>query len=112
MLNLTLKDSEDGSNKFLLNINLQKAVKGTSIIFVGTLIGTILSLVGTIIVARFFSVGEYGLYGLSIFVISLILQISALGINQGSSRYISFFRGKKEVNSFIAFVAMHDMNHD
>ena len=96
MLKLTNKNPQDGSKRFLLNINLQKAIHGSSIVFIGTVIGMILALIGTIIVARFFSVGEYGLYGLTIFIVSFILQISALGINQGCSRYISFFRGKKE----------------
>jgi len=79
-----------------LDSNLKKAAKGTGILLIGSVIGTILGLVGTILVARFYSVGEYGLFGLGTFVVSFFLNISTLGIFEGCPRFISYYRGEKD----------------
>ena len=77
-----------------LDSNLKKAVKGTEIIFFGQVIGTIFGLISMTLVARFYSTGEYGLYGLGLFVISFFLRFAFLGIGEGCPRYISYYMGK------------------
>ena len=77
-----------------LDSNLKKAVKGTGTIFFGQVIGTILGLISMMLVARFYSTGEYGLYGLGVLVISFSLRFAFLGIGEGCPRYISYYRGK------------------
>ena len=77
-----------------LDSNLKKAAKGTGIIFLGQVIGTIFGLISMMLVARFYSTGEYGLYSLGLLVISLFLRFAFLGIGEGCPRYISYYRGK------------------
>ena len=60
-----------------LDSNLKKAVKGTGIVLLGYFIGTVLGLVGTILIARSYSIGYYGLFGLATFVISFFLNLSS-----------------------------------
>ena len=79
-----------------LDSNLKKTVKGTGIIFFGQVIGTILGLISMMLVARFYSTGEYGLYSLGLFIISFFIGISSLGVFEGCPRYISYYRGKAD----------------
>lgn len=94
--NLTSGKENNNSNNEL-DPNLKKAVKGTGIIFIGAVIGTIFGLISTILVARYYSVGQYGLYGLGLFIVGFILGISQIGITQGCPRYISYYRGKNDL---------------
>jgi len=87
------KPKEDG---YILNQSLQKSVKGMITIFVGTIVGTALGITSRVLVARFYSVGEYGLYGLGISIISLLSGVSYLGIIEAAPRYISYYRGKRD----------------
>lgn len=79
-----------------LDSNLKKVAKGTGIIFFGEVIGTIFGLISMILVARFYSTGEYGLYSLGLFIISFFLRVSSLGVFEGCPRYISYYRGKAD----------------
>ena len=66
------KNSNDKIEKIrgpMLDDNLKVAAKGTGVLFFGQIIGTILALISSILIARVYSVGEYGLYGLTIFIV-------------------------------------------
>ena len=76
--------------------SLQKIAKGTGIIFTGTIIGMFLGFIGRIILIRYTTQTEYGIYCLALVVISIFVTISTLGLQEGSTRYIAYFRGKKE----------------
>ncbi|MCK4734713.1 MAG: oligosaccharide flippase family protein, partial [Methanophagales archaeon] len=75
---------------------LQKIAKGTGIIFIGTIIGLLLGFVGRIILIRYITQTEYGIYSLALVIISIFATISTLGLGEGSTRYIAYFRGKNE----------------
>lgn len=79
-----------------LDEDLKKVVKGTGIIFFGSILGTILGLVGTILIARFYSVEEFGFYGLITFIVTFFIAIASLGLLDGCPRYISYYRGKQD----------------
>lgn len=79
-----------------LNSDLRKAVQGTSILFIGTIFYTLCGMICSIIVARHYSVGEYGIYGLALFLVMFISGISSLGMNEACPRYIAYYRGKKD----------------
>lgn len=49
-----------------LDGDLKIAVKGTGILFFGQIAGTIFGLISMMLVARSYSTGEYGFYGLGI----------------------------------------------
>ena len=80
----------------IVNQSLQKIAKGTGIIFVGTIIGMFLGFVSRIIIVRYITQSEYGIYTLAMVLMSIFVTISTLGLQQGSTRYIAYFRGKNE----------------
>ena len=80
----------------IVNQSLQKIAKGTGIVFTGTIIGLIIGFVGRVILIRYITQTEYGIYCLALVIISIFVTISTLGLSEGSTRYIAYFRGKKE----------------
>ncbi len=78
----------------VVNESLQKIAKGTVIIFTGTIIGLLLGFISMIVLIRFTTRGEYGVYSLSFTILSIFVVISTLGLGDGSTRYIAYFRGK------------------
>ena len=84
----------------IVNQSLQKIAKGTGIIFIGTIIGLLLGFIGRIILVRYITQTEYGIYSLALVIISIFVTISTLGLGEGSTRYIAYFRGKNEEKIF------------
>jgi len=80
----------------IVNQSLQKIAKGTGIIFIGTIIVLLLGFVGRVIIVRCITQSEYGIYSLAFVIISIFVTISTLGLQEGSTRYIAYFRGKNE----------------
>ena len=80
----------------IVDESLQKIAKGTGIVFTGTIIGLFLGFVGRIILVRYTTQSEYGIYCLAFTVVSIFVVISTLGLGEGSTRYIACFRGKGE----------------
>jgi O-antigen/teichoic acid export membrane protein len=80
----------------IVNQSLQKIAKGTDIVFTGTIIGLLLGFIGRVILIRFTTQTEYGIYSLALVLISIFVTISALGLQQGSTRYIAYHRGKRK----------------
>ena len=79
--------------------SLQKIAKGTGIIFTGTIIGMLLGFVGRIILVRYITQTEYGIYCLALVIISIFVTISTLGVQEGSTRYIAYFRGRRRIKA-------------
>ncbi len=79
----------------IVNQSLQKIARGTGIIFIGTIIGMLLGFIGRIILIRFTTQTDYGIYCLALVVISIFVTISTLGLSEGSTRHIAYFRRKK-----------------
>jgi len=84
----------------IVNQSLQKIAKGTGIIFTGTIIGMLLGFVSRIIIVRYITQSKYDIYSLALVLISFFATISTLGFQEGSTRYIAYFRGKKEEKIF------------
>lgn len=80
----------------IVNESLRKIAKGTTIIFIGTIIGLLLGFVGRVVLIRFTTQCEYGIYSLAFTILSIFVVISTLGLGEGSTRYIAYFRGKGE----------------
>ena len=80
----------------IVNESLRKIAKGTGIVFTGTIIGLFMGFVGRIILVRYTTQSEYGIYCLAFTVVSIFVVISTLGLGEGSTRYIACFRGKGE----------------
>jgi len=78
----------------IVNQSLQKIAKGTGIIFTGTIIGLLLAFIGRVILVRFTTQIEYGIYSLALVMISIFITISMLGLSEGSTRYIAYHSGE------------------
>ena len=80
----------------IVNQSLQKIAKGTGIIFTGTIIAMLLSFIGTVIIVRYLTTSEYGLFSLALTVIGILAGLSSLGLGEGATRYIAYFKGQQD----------------
>ncbi|MFQ6057216.1 MAG: flippase, partial [Methanosarcinales archaeon] len=80
----------------ILDESLKKIVKGTGIVFVGTIIGMLLAFISRLIIIRYLSQSEYGAFSLGLALMNIFVFISTLGLQQGIPRYMGYFRGKNE----------------
>lgn len=78
----------------IVNQSLRKIAKGAALAFIGTTIGMFLATVGRIIVARYVTEGEYGVYCLGFVILNVFVIISVLGLAPGTIRQVAFYRGK------------------
>jgi len=79
-----------------VNRSLQLIVKGTGILLIGTIIGTILTAMFPIAIARYYTPTEFGIYALAMTVFLFLTQISYLGLDDGCPRNIALYRGRKD----------------
>lgn len=80
----------------IVNQSLQKIAKGTGIVFIGTIVGLLLGFVSRVIIVRCITQSEYGLFSLALVLASIFVTISTTGLQEGSTRYIAYFKGKGE----------------
>ena len=76
--------------------SLQKIAKGTGIIFTGTIIGLLLAFVSRVIIVRYITQSEYGIFSLAFVLLTIFVMISTLGLASGVPRQIAYFRGEKD----------------
>jgi len=77
-----------------LNVSLRKIAKGAGFVLIGTLIGRAFGYGSRLIIARFLGVSEYGLISLAFAGMSIVAALSLVGMTQGITRYVSFYKGK------------------
>lgn len=65
--------------------------RGAGIIFIGTIIGMFFSFISKIILARTFTQAEYGIYSISITLITILSTIALFGFQNGLPRQIGFY---------------------
>ncbi|MDO8724574.1 MAG: flippase [Candidatus Methanoperedens sp.] len=88
----------------IVNKSLQKVAKGTAIIFIGTIIGMFLAFIGRVIIIRYTTQSEYGIFSIALVLLNILALVSTLGLQQGVVRQIAYFMGKEEgkkVNNII-----------
>ena len=85
---------------------LQKIAKGTTIVFVGTIISMFFGFLTLIIIARTFSKAEYGVFSLTLTVINIVLIIVTLGFPNSLPREVAFYKEKdpSKINRLISTV--------
>ena len=76
--------------------SLEKIAKGTTVVFIGIVIATFLNFVGRVLLARFFSPSEYGIFSLGYVILNVSVIISVLGLSDGATRQIAYYRGKND----------------
>lgn len=88
---------EDGKKQDVqLSSSLSEVASGTIIVFIGTLIGLLFAFFGRVLFARFFGPAEYGVFSLGLTLVTIASTIGTLGFQQGVTRQIAYFNGKKE----------------
>lgn len=80
-----------------LDISLKKVAKSSGIILIGTFAGMFLGLFCRIIRIRYITTSEYGLFTLSLTIVNILATVALVGFAEGVPRYISYFRGKRDV---------------
>ena len=80
------------------NESLKKTSKGTIIALVGTLAGVLLAFISRVIIARFGMESQYGIFSLVIVVVNLSVLLATMGITEGATRYIAYFRARDETS--------------
>ena len=80
----------------IIDQSLKKIARGTTIVFLGTIVGMLFAFGGRVLVARFFSQTEYGIYSLAVIILNVAVVISTLGLELGSPRQIAYYRGKDD----------------
>jgi len=98
----TDKKSDDG---FAINESLQKVAKGSSIAFIGLLLGLLPAFIGRLIMVRYWTESDYGVFSLSLAILIICMSIGTLGLTQGVSRSIAYARGKKEYKKIPNFIS-------
>ncbi|CAD7779289.1 Polysaccharide biosynthesis protein [Candidatus Methanoperedenaceae archaeon GB37] len=79
-----------------LTTSFKKVVKGTGVIFTGTILGALLGFIFRVIVVRYITKAEYGILSLSLAMINILVVVSCLGFINGVPRFISYALGKRE----------------
>lgn len=75
---------------------LRLLVKTSFIVFISIFISKIFSYVYKIIIARQFGPEPYGLFSLAAIISGLVVTFSMLGLSEGLTRFVPYYRGKKE----------------
>ena len=89
----------------IVNSSLKTAAKGTAIIFTGSIVGLLLAFITKVLIVRYTTQAEFGIYSLAIAVMSIFTLISMLGLQEGSTRYISVLKGEGDEEKARAIVA-------
>jgi len=79
-----------------LDDSLRKIARGTGIALVGVTSGLLFNLVTRIIVARYGLQANYGIFSLALAILTFATILTGLGLYQGTTRYIAYFRGKED----------------
>ncbi|MBP1911662.1 flippase [Thermococcus stetteri] len=74
---------------------LQKIARGTGIIFAGTVVSMLFGFLSRMIIARYFSTGEYGVFNLALTVLSIALVIATLGFQNSLPREVAVYRERE-----------------
>jgi O-antigen/teichoic acid export membrane protein len=75
---------------------LNALLKGAGTVFIGTILGNLLGFLIMILIVRIISPAEFGVYSLAIVISGIFIQVAMLGINEGSTRFVAYYRGKDQ----------------
>lgn len=79
-----------------LGDSLKKIVRGTGIALLGASIGILFGFITRLLIARYGLQANYGIFSLALVVLQFAAVISGLGLTQGATRFIAYFRGAGE----------------
>lgn len=94
----------DSSKDNSLNDPLQKIVKGTGLVIIGSLLVYLFALITGILIARNWTESDVGIYSLASSIFLIFLNISGIGLTQGVVRSIAHAKGKKDFSKIPDFI--------
>jgi O-antigen/teichoic acid export membrane protein len=80
----------------VINDSLQKMAKGTGIVLIGSSLGLFIGFIGQILLIRYWTQNDFGIFSLALTVLTICATISTLGMKQGVIRSIAYVMGKNE----------------
>lgn len=83
---------------------LKKVVKGSVIALFGSVLGMFLVFLSRVMMARYLSIEEYGIFSLGYVILSVLSVVSLMGLEKGISRQIAFFSGKGDAGKVSAII--------
>ncbi|XRP97077.1 flippase [Methanocaldococcus sp. 16A] len=78
-----------------VNKVLHGIARGAGIVFVGTIISMFFGFLSVVIIARYFSTAEYGVYNLALTILNIAIIIATLGFPNSLPREIAFYKEKE-----------------
>jgi len=99
-----MQTDKDASKNNSLNDSLQKIVKGTGLVITGSLLVYLFALIGGVLIARYWTETEVGIYSIASSLFVICMTICAIGISQGSVRSIAHAKGKKEFKNIPEYI--------
>jgi len=90
------KQTTAGDDDKEITKSLAKVGKGASLLFIGTMLGMVFGFFMRVVIARFYSVEDYGIFNLYYSFLLIFGSIGALGLRDGLNRYIGYYTGKRE----------------
>jgi O-antigen/teichoic acid export membrane protein len=90
---------QDGSMSEIVDQTLKRIVKGSGIVLVGTLISMPLGFIAKLVVIRNTTQSEYGMYSLGLVLLTILITVSLMGLQEGSTRFIAYYRGKSDTQT-------------
>ena len=81
-----------------VNHGLKLLAKSSMIVFVGLFFSKVFTYVYRIVIARHFGPEIYGVFTLAVMILGWFVAVSVFGLTDGILRFISLYRGKKEIN--------------
>jgi O-antigen/teichoic acid export membrane protein len=88
----------------LVTNSLGKVGKGAGILFFGTILGMFFSFLTRVLIARFYTVEQYGLFNLYYTFLIIFGSIAAVGLQDGLTRYIGYYTGKGDQKKIAAVI--------
>jgi len=83
----------------IVDESLKKVVKGSGIVFFGIFIGRGIGILSRIFIIRYVTQSEYGIYSLALVMFSIFVNVSTLGLQEGTARQVSYIREKDETKT-------------
>lgn len=80
-----------------LDESLVKIAKGAGIAFIGCLVGLLFGFMGRLLVARYGTEAEYGVFSLAFAILSICVIVGTLGLQHAAPRSIAYARGKNDI---------------
>lgn len=89
--NYALKESDMFET---LSDSMKKIARGSAIAIAGLFGGLLLQFISRIFIARYGSEADYGIFSLALVVLNFAMILACLGLQEGATRYIAYFRGR------------------